>query len=207
MKKISGSTVTRLSQYYRILNDLIENNVETVSSSEIAQINSITAAQVRKDLSFFGSFGKRGLGYNTRELRNTIAGILGLHKKWNVALVGFGNIGRALLLYDEFRKQGFLFQAIFEVDENKIGRRVHGVDIVHVKEAPQILFSKEIEIVIIAVPAKNAQGIIDFFVGLGIKAFLNFATTSIHVPKDVIVKNENMSIELEALTYFLTNKK
>ncbi len=206
MRKISESTVTRLSQYYRILNDLIENNVETVSSSEIAQINSITAAQVRKDLSFFGSFGKRGLGYKTRELKETIAGILGLHKKWNVALVGFGNIGRALLLYDEFKKQGFYIQAIFEVDENKIGSTIHGVDILHVNDAPQILLSKEIEIIIIAVPAKSAQKVIDFFVGLGIKAFLNFASTSIHVPKGVIVKNENMSIELEALTYFLTNK-
>ncbi len=206
MRKISESTVTRLSQYYRILNDLIENNVETVSSSEIAQINSITAAQVRKDLSFFGSFGKRGLGYKTRELKETIAGILGLHKKWNVALVGFGNIGRALLLYDEFKKQGFYIQAIFEVDENKIGSTIHGVDILHVNDAPQVLLSKEIEIIIIAVPAKSAQKVIDFFVGLGIKAFLNFASTSIHVPKGVIVKNENMSIELEALTYFLTNK-
>ncbi len=206
MRKISESTVNRLSQYYRTLNDLIENNVETVSSSEIAQINSITAAQVRKDLSFFGSFGKRGLGYKTRELKETIAGILGLHKKWNVALVGFGNIGRALLLYDEFKKQGFHIQAIFEVDENKIGSTIHGVDILHVNDAPQILLSKEIEIIIIAVPAKSAQKVIDFFVGLGIKAFLNFASTSIHVPKGVIVKNENMSIELEALTYFLTNK-
>ncbi len=206
MRKISESTVTRLSQYYRILNDLIEKNVETVSSSEIAQINSITAAQVRKDLSFFGSFGKRGLGYKTRELKETIAGILGLHKKWNVALAGFGNIGRALLLYDEFKKQGFHIQAIFEVDENKIGSTIHGVDILHVNDAPQILLSKEIEIVIIAVPAKSAQKVIDFFVNLGIKAFLNFASTSIRVPKGVIVKNENMSIELEALTYFLTNK-
>jgi len=206
MRKISESTVTRLSQYYRILNDLIENNVETVSSREIAQINSITAAQVRKDLSFFGSFGKRGLGYKTRELKETIAGILGLHKKWNVALVGFGNIGRALLLYDEFKKQGFHIQAIFEVDENKIGSTIHGVNILHVNDAPQVLLSKEIEIIIIAVPAKSAQKVIDFFVNLGIKAFLNFASTSIHVPKGVIVKNENMSIELEALTYFLTNK-
>jgi len=206
MKKISESTVKRLSQYYRILTDQIEKGRETISSHKIAEINQVTAAQVRKDLSFFGSFGKRGLGYNTVALRKKIGDILGLNRTWNVALVGYGNIGRALLRYDEFRKQGFLFQVVFEADENKTGRTDGGVEIVHIKEAPSIVASKEIEIVIIAVPAREAQKVIDYFIDLGVRAFLNFATTSIHVPEGVVVKNENMSIELEALSYFLTNE-
>lgn len=206
MKKISESTVKRLSQYYRILTDQIEKGRETISSHKIAEINQVTAAQVRKDLSFFGSFGKRGLGYNTVALRKKIGDILGLNRTWNVALVGYGNIGRALLRYDEFRKQGFLFQVVFEADENKTGRTDGGVEIVHTKDAPSIVASKEIEIVIIAVPAREAQKVIDYFIDLGVRAFLNFATTSIHVPEGVVVKNENMSIELEALSYFLTNE-
>ncbi|RMH65349.1 MAG: redox-sensing transcriptional repressor Rex [Calditrichaeota bacterium] len=206
MKKISESTVKRLSQYYRILTDQIEKGRETISSHKIAEINQVTAAQVRKDLSFFGSFGKRGLGYNTVALRKKIGDILGLNRTWNVALVGYGNIGRALLKYDEFRKQGFLFQVVFEADENKTGRTDGGVEIVHTKDAPSIVASKEIEIVIIAVPAREAQKVIDYFIDLGVRAFLNFATTSIHVPEGVVVKNENMSIELEALSYFLTNE-
>ncbi len=122
MKKISDSTISRLSTYYRTLSNLIDQGIETVSSDEIAEINNITSAQVRKDLSFFGSFGKRGLGYNTKALREEIAKILGLKKEWNIALVGVGNIGRALIDYEEFRKQGFIIKALFDKDRKKIGK-------------------------------------------------------------------------------------
>lgn len=106
MKKISDSTISRLSRYYRTLSLLIEQKIETVSSDEIAEIDGVTSAQVRKDLSFFGTFGKRGLGYNTKDLREEIGKILGLKKTWNIALVGIGNIGRALIDYQEFKKSG-----------------------------------------------------------------------------------------------------
>ncbi len=207
MKRISEPTVKRLSHYYRTLTDLMANGQKTVSSQEIAEINDITAAQVRKDLSYFGSFGKRGKGYNIEELHETIGKILGLNRHWNVALVGFGNIARALLKYNEFKKQGFFIQAVFEADENKTGKTVDGVDIVHINDAASVIASKEIEIAIIAVPAREAQKVIDYLSELGIKAFLNFATTRIRPPEGVVVKNENMSVELEALSYFLTNKE
>ncbi len=207
MKKISDSTISRLSTYYRTLSNLIDQGVETVSSEQIAEINNITSAQVRKDLSFFGSFGKRGLGYNTKDLRDQIAKILGLMKKWNVALVGVGNIGRALIDYAEFKKQGFIIKALFDNDPQKVGKEIGGLKIYHMDSACNVIKDEKIEIAIIAVPAKVAQSVVDSLVKCGVKAFLNFAPITIKVPNDVMVKNENMSIELEALSYFLTQKE
>jgi len=207
MKKISDSTISRLSTYYRTLSNLIDQGVETVSSEQIAEINNITSAQVRKDLSFFGSFGKRGLGYNTKDLREQIARILGLQKKWNVALVGIGNIGRALIDYAEFKKQGFIIKALFDNDPQKVGKEVGGLKIEHMDNACNVIKKQKIEIAIIAVPARVAQSVVDSLVGCGVKAFLNFAPITIKVPNEVMVKNENMSIELEALSYFLTQNE
>jgi len=206
-KKISSSTIRRLSKYYRTLQRQMDKNYQTISSAEIAHINNITAAQVRKDLSYFGSFGKRGTGYNISELQSTIADILGLKKQWNVALVGFGNIGRALLHYDEFKKQGFKIKAIFDQDDSKIGHIADMVQVYDISDACEIIKEQQIEIMIVAVPAPVAQKIIDIFVECGIKAFLNFAPIPIKVPENVLVKHENMAIELESLSYFITNKK
>jgi len=207
MKKISDSTISRLSTYYRTLGRLIEQGVQTVSSDQIADINDITSAQVRKDLSFFGAFGKRGLGYNTKDLRDEIGRILGLKKKWNVALAGVGNIGKALIDYEEFRKQGFIITALFDKDEKKVGKKQKGLIIHHVDNVCQIAKEKNIEIAVIAVPAKYAQEVVDQFIECGVRAFLNFAPITIKTPENVQVKNENMSIELEALSYYLTQKK
>ncbi len=204
MKKISDSTISRLSKYYRTLSRLVEKGVETVSSQGMADLNNITSAQVRKDLSFFGSFGKRGLGYNTKILRDEIGRILGLNKKWSIALVGVGNIGRALLDYEEFRKQGFLFRALFDKDPHKIGSEINGLVIHSDENICEIIDKEGIEIAIIAVPAKFAQQVVDALVECGVRAFLNFAPVAVKVPEGVQVKYENMSIELEALSFFLT---
>jgi redox-sensing transcriptional repressor len=206
-KKISDSTISRLSKYYRTLGRLIEQKVQTVSSDEIAEIDGVTSAQVRKDLSFFGTFGKRGLGYNTVDLQNNIATILGLYKKWNVALIGVGNIGRALVDYEEFKKQGFLIKLLLDNDSKKIGTKVKGLEIKPISEAGMYIKQSQINIAIIAVPAKAAQAVVNILTDGGIKAILNFAPLSLKVPDGVIIKNENMSIELEALSYFLTTKK
>jgi len=206
MKKISDSTISRLSKYYRTLGRLIEKNVKTVSSDEIAEIDGVTSAQVRKDLSFFGTFGKRGLGYNTIDLQNNIGTILGLYKKWNVALVGIGNIGRALVDYQEFYKQGFIIQLLLDDDEKKIGTSIGKLEIKPFAEAAEYLEEEKIQIAIVAVPANVAQGVVNSLTDAGVKAILNFAPLSLKVPEDVMIKNENMSIELEALSYFLTNR-
>ena len=206
MKKISDSTISRLSRYYRTLGRLIEQKVQTVSSDEIAEIDGVTSAQVRKDLSFFGTFGKRGLGYNTVDLQNNIGNILGLYKKWNVALVGIGNIGRALIDYDEFRKQGFVIKLLLDNDPEKIGTELHDLEIKAFSDSDKHIKQNKIQIAILAVPANVAQSVVDELVRSGIKAILNFAPLSLKVPNDVVIKNENMSIELEALSYHLTRK-
>ena len=207
MKKISDSTISRLSKYYRTLGRLIENKVKTVSSDEIAEIDGVTSAQVRKDLSFFGTFGKRGLGYNTVDLQNNIGTILGLYKKWNVALVGIGNIGRALVDYQEFKKQGFVIKLILDNDEKKIGEIIGDLEVKPFANAVEYLEEEKIQIAIVAVPANVAQGVVNSLTDAGVKAILNFAPLSLKVPKGVTIKNENMSIELEALSYFLTNRR
>lgn len=205
MKKISDSTINRLSKYYRTLERLQEKNIKTVASDEIAEIEGITSAQVRKDLSFFGTFGKRGLGYNIRELKEIIGNILGLNKQWNVAVIGIGNIGMALIDYDEFKKQGFIIKLLLDNDENKIGKKVKDLEIKNCSYINNLLKKEEIQIVIIAVPAKAAQNVADTVVDAGIGAILNFAPLNLKTPETVMVKNENMSIELEALSYYLTN--
>jgi redox-sensing transcriptional repressor len=206
MDKISAATIGRLSQYYRTLDRLIEQKIQTVSSEEIAAIDGVTSAQVRKDLSFFGSFGRRGLGYNTADLKSNISAILGLNKVWNVALVGIGNIGRALVDYGEFKKQGFIIKLLFDSDTEKIGKNIHDLTILPFSEAENQLKMADIQIAIVAVPARAAQAVVNTLVQLNIKAILNFAPISLKVPPGVLVKNENMSIELESLSYYLKSK-
>ena len=206
MKKISDSTINRLSKYFRTLERLNKKHIETISSDEIAEIDGVTSAQVRKDLSFFGTFGKRGLGYNIKDLKNIIGRILGLNKQWNVGIVGVGNIGMALIDYAEFKKRGFQIKLLLDNDENKIGKKVKNLEIRNFSEAITHLKNENIQIVVIAVPANVAQNVADVVTDAGIGAILNFAPLNLKTPEGVMVKNENMSIELEALSYFLTNK-
>jgi redox-sensing transcriptional repressor len=205
IKKISESTIHRLSIYYRALSALEKENYTTISSKELAKREKLTPAQVRKDLSFFGSFGTRGLGYPVVELRNRIAEILGLNRLWNVALVGVGNMGSALAQYKEFAKQGFNIKLIFDNDQRKIGSNHKGIIVSDIKEIKSKVTSEKIDLVIIAVPSSAAQPVCDEVVSAGIKAVLNFAPTNLKVPDDVILRNQNMCIELEHLSFAMTN--
>ena len=207
MKKISDSTIRRLSRYYRSLENLIARNMETVSSDQLAEMDGITSAQVRKDLSFFGTFGKRGLGYNTKRLQQQIGEILGLDKSWNVAVVGAGNIGRALVKYEEFIKQGFNICLIMDADPEKIGTKVGNLVVGDSKKLPALIKQNKIDIGIIAVSASAAQAVADSLIDAGIRAILNFAPISIKAPDNVQVKSENSAIEIESLSYFLNQGK
>lgn len=207
MKKISDSTIRRMSKYFRSLEQLIDKRVDTVSSDTLAEMDGITSAQVRKDLSFFGTFGKRGFGYNTKALKKQIENILGLYRTWNVAIVGAGNIGRALTDYAEFKKQGFIIRLIMDKDPKKIGNQVHGLTIEDFSKVEELVRNEQIDIGIIAVPADYAQGVADKLVASGVMAILNFAPRSLKVPSGIAVKYENMAVEMEALSYFLSNKK
>ena len=204
-KRISESTIHRLSQYFRALSVLEKENCATVSSKELAKREKLTPAQVRKDLSFFGSFGTRGLGYPVKELRNRIAAILGLDRSWRVALVGVGNIGSALVSYKEFSKQGFQIVKLLDNDQRKIGSNHKGITVSDIRNIGSELRDENIEMVIIAVPATVAQYIVDDVVKAGIKAILNFAPVNLKVPEDVYLRNENMSMELEYLSFAMVN--
>jgi len=204
-KRISESTIHRLSLYFRALSLLEKDNYETVSSKELARREKLTPAQVRKDLSFFGSFGTRGLGYPVRELKAQIATILGIDRTWRVGLIGIGNIGSALVSYKEFSRQGFQIVKLFDNDQRKIGSNHKGIVVADVRNLEQELKDSKIEVVIIAVPATVAQYIVDDVIKAGIKAILNFAPVNLKVPDDVYIRHENMSMELEYLSFAMVN--
>ncbi len=204
-KRISESTIHRLSLYYRALSLLEKENYETVSSKELAKREKLTPAQVRKDLSFFGSFGTRGLGYPVTELKKRIATILGIDRVWRVGLVGVGNIGSALVSYKEFAKQGFHIVKLFDNDQRKIGSNHKGMIVSDIANLEAELTDARIEVVIIAVPATVAQYIVDDVVKAGVKAILNFAPINLRVPEDVYLRNENMAMELEYLSFAMVN--
>jgi len=207
MQRISDSTVHRLSKYYRTLRHMQEMGVKTVSSEEMASRNGVTAAQVRKDLSCFGAFGRRGLGYNVADLKRNIGRIMGLERTWKVALVGVGNIGRALIDYDQFRTQGFQITIAFDSDPAKVGKTIHGVTVRDEANLERDAATEKVDIAVVAVPAAAAQALVDRLVAGGVKAILNFAPINIKVPDGVFIRHENMAIEIEALSFAMTNPK
>ena len=206
MKRVSLSTIYRLSLYYRSLCRLEQKGIETTSSKELANQEKLTPAQVRKDLSFFGSFGTRGLGYSVKQLKERIGAILGINRQWDVALVGVGNVGSSLVSYKEFPKQGFNIKLIFDNDQRKINKYHKEILVSDVRELKGKLRENEIDIVIVAVPANAAQEVINEVIGAGVKAILNFAPTNVVVPEGVVLRSVNMAIELEHISFALVNK-
>jgi redox-sensing transcriptional repressor len=207
MPKVSYAAVRRLSRYYRSLDMAEKRQITTISSDDLAKENRQTAAQVRKDLSIFGAFGRRGLGYNVPDLKRNISRILGLNRKWNVVIVGAGNIGRALVNFDQFRTQGFDIKLIFDNDPYKIGTKVGELVVQDMKDLKKLVRLNNIDIGIICVPVNSAQKVMDLLVeeGIGVKAVLNFVPMTLSHPERIVVRNENMAIEIEALSFALTN--
>lgn len=207
MKKISQSAIERLAKYYRTLEQFQTGEIENISSDDLADNDGITSSQVRKDLSYFGTFGKRGFGYKTSELKRQIQEILGLNKTWNMAIVGVGNIGKALISFNDFKKYGFHIRAIFDEDTNKIGLDYHGLTIHDMNTFSQRIKHLNIKIGIIAVQAEHAQSVCDLMVESGIQAIMNFAPKNLKVPRHVVVRYQNIAIGLESLTYNLTQQQ
>lgn len=205
MKKVSEPTIGRLSLYLRLLAELRKTGVDTVSSEELAGRSGTTAAQVRKDLSLFGTFGKRGLGYDVAELESRLRDILGLEGEWSVALVGAGRIGAALFGYETFRRQGFYIEAVFDKDPTKVGQRWDGQEVLPDGSMEEVVRAREIEIAVLAVPAGSAQSVADRLVEAGVKGILNFAPTRLDVPSGVVVRSVDMALEMEGLSYALTH--
>ena len=205
-RKISDSAVRRLSHYLRFLDEFEAAGKRTVSSDDLAQRGGITSAQVRKDLSHFGSFGKRGMGYPVTALRERIAAILGLGRTWRVAVVGAGKLGSALFHYAGFRRQGFSIVAVLDTDPAKIGRRWGEVEVEDVGDLPRVVRRRAIDLAIITTPAEAAQIVADALVAAGVRAILNFAPRKLQVPPEVTLRDVNLTIELESLTFALTHR-
>ena len=203
-RKIPQSTVRRLSHYLRSLEGF-EGDGGTVSSEELAARGQTTAAQVRKDLSHFGSFGKRGLGYEVDQLRSRLREILGVDRPWRIALVGAGRIGRALFEYPAFRSRGYEWVAIFDEDPAKIGARWGDQTIHSVDRFEAWARELDIELLILAVPAEAAREMARRAVDVGVKGILNFAPIRLDVPPRIPVQDVNLVMELEALSFAITH--
>jgi len=196
-------TIRRLSVYTRCLLQLEEDGIKTISSQELAERFNLNSAQVRKDLAYFGEFGVRGIGYYVSGLKAELQKILGLDREWAVALVGLGNLGAALFRYKGFGRQGFRIVAIFDDDPAKAGRELDRVPIFLSRDLAREVEARGIQIAIVAVPADSAQAVTDQLVAAGIKAVLNFAPARLKVPRDVRLKDVDLSIELETLSFYL----
>ena len=206
MKHIAESTVRRLSLYLSFLEERERERVSTISSDELAHLGGTTSAQVRKDLSLFGSFGKRGLGYSVPELSHKLREILGLEKQWRVCIIGAGKIGAALARYSGFAERGFNIAAVYDSDPSKIGKKWESLAIRDVANLAKDAAAEHFDIAVLATPPENAPAVVKVIVGAGIKAILNFAPIQLNVPSDVTVRAVNMAIELEGLSFALSNR-
>ena len=206
MKHIAESTVRRLSLYLRFLEEFEAKGLATVASDELAARGGTTPAQVRKDLSFFGSFGKRGLGYPVPELAQRLRRILGLEREWRIVIIGAGKIGAALAQYSGFRQRGFRIIAVYDEDPAKVGKKVEGFTIRATRDFGRDNAQDAADIAVVTVPAEAAQHVVDSAVHAGIRAIMNFAPVQLTVPETVALKNVNMAMELEGLSFALTNQ-
>jgi redox-sensing transcriptional repressor len=204
LDQVSELTTNRLSVYLRCLNQLEEANVRTISSQALAEQFHLNAAQIRKDLAYFGEFGVRGVGYYVRDLRRHLRQILGLDRKLRVAIMGAGNLGLALADYPGFRQEGFQIAALFDNLSAKVGQQSRGgVPIHDIHDLKRLARKEGISIAVIAVPAASAQGVVDLVVQSGIKAVLNFSPGTLQVPPGVKLKSVDLTVSLESLSFYL----
>ena len=203
---ISEGTIHRLSLYSRLLATLGAEGTTVVSSRELSEQINFSATQIRRDLACFGQFGKRGIGYEVSALRRVLSNILGVHIRRKVALVGVGNIGSALLGYRVLHEHNFEIVAAFDSDARKWKKVINDVVIQSPNQLSQVVQSEQIEIGIIAVPPQAAQSILDLLVSAGVRAILNFAPARLTAPRHIKLRNVDLSIELEGLSYFLQHE-
>jgi redox-sensing transcriptional repressor len=204
LEPVSELTTNRLSVYLRCLNSLEQAGVKTISSQAMAEQFDLNAAQIRKDLAYFGEFGVRGVGYYVKELRSHLRQILGLDRRVRVAIMGAGNLGLALADYPGFRTEGFEIAALFDSQREKIGQRSRsGVPIYDVRVFRRAVKRERIRIAVVAVPAAAAQAVVNEVVAAGVKAILNFSPGALKVPPDVKVKSVDLTVSLESLSFFL----
>lgn len=206
LEQVSELTTNRLSVYLRSLNELEMAAVKTISSQALAEQFHLNAAQIRKDLAYFGEFGVRGVGYYVNDLKRNLRQILGLDRKLGVAIVGAGNLGLALADYPGFRQEGFEIVSLFDNLSDKVGQFSRsGIPIFDIHNLRKHVRRDGISIAVIAVPASSAQGVVDLVVAAGIKALLNFSPGALTVPDDVKLKSVDLTVSLESLSFFLAH--
>ena len=202
---ISKATVDRLPRYYRCLRQMTDEGVEIASSEELGRRLAINPEQIRKDLAFFGQFGKKGVGYYVAELKESIGSILGLDQHWNVAIIGMGHLGAALANYQGIARLGFRLAAIFDANPVVIGTRVGERRVEDIAYLAEIIAERDIRIGVIAVPAAAAQDVADKLVAAGIRGIWNFAPVNLQVPQHIPFVSEDLSVGLSALSYYLAH--
>ena len=203
---VPPAVVSRLSLYLRELQHLLRDGHATTNSTQLGALLGFTDAQVRKDLAYFGQFGYPGVGYRCDELMAAIRQILGTDRPWNVAVVGLGNLGRALLRYKGFDEQGFRMVAAFDVDAEKLGEHVEGIAVYHVDQMAEVIRNAGIRLGIIAVPAPAAQQAANALVAAGIEGILNFAPVTLALPSHISRIGVDLAIQLEQLAFAVVNR-
>ena len=203
-REISQAVIRRLPRYYRYLGELIEENVERISSNELSRRMKVSASQIRQDLNNFGGFGQQGYGYNVRYLYSEIAKILGLDSDHNMVIIGAGNLGQALANYASFEKRGFILKGMFDVNPRLKGIAIRGVEIRMMDELKEFIVDNDIDIAVLTIPKAKAKEVADLLAENGVRAIWNFAHTDLNLPENIIVENVHLSESLMRLSYNLS---
>lgn len=206
-KNISMAVIRRLPKYHRYLGDLLDKDIQRISSKELSDIIGFTASQIRQDLNNFGGFGQQGYGYNVQALHNEIGKILGIDRKYNAVLIGAGNLGQAIANYAGFRKAGFEVKALFDANPRMIGLKIRDFEVLDSEDIEEFVKENEIDIAMLCIPKNGAQSIVNKLVNVGIKGIWNFAPIDLEVPKDVIVENVNLTESLFTLSYLMKEEQ
>jgi len=204
-RRIPEATVARLPVYQRILLELVRSGTTTVSSEQLAELARVNASKVRKDLSFLGSFGTRGSGYDASFLLSQIDRELGLDGDWPVVVVGLGNLGRALANSPGFTSRGFRVSALFDVEPSLVGTRIRGVEVHRIDDLEAVIGSDPPAMGVIATPASAAQAVADRLVAAGVRSLLNFAPRVLHTPRHVLLRYVDLSMELQVMSFYLSH--
>jgi len=204
-KKISSAVIKRLPRYYRYLSELLDNGIDRISSGELSKQMKVTASQIRQDFNNFGGFGQQGYGYNVAYLKSEIGKILGLDRQYQVIILGAGNLGHALANYAGFEKRGFLVTGIFDVNPDKIGKKIGNTMVMDMKDLKQFVTDHDIDIAALTLPKAIAPEVAKELCGYGVSAFWNFAATDLNLPEDVAVENVHLAESLMRLSYNISN--
>jgi redox-sensing transcriptional repressor len=199
--------IRRLPLYARSLRYLLQEGTTSVSSQELGERINVTAAQIRKDLSYFGEFGKQGIGYDVEKLLSQIERILGLHQEWQLVLVGVGNLGRAIAGYEGFRSKGLHIVGLFDADPRRVGEKVEDFVVQSYDDVANYIRQNNVKMAIIAVPAPSAQSVTDVLVSAGVRAILNYAPIVVQAPEGVWVRHIDPVREFQSMTYYLAREE